>query len=117
MATDFSDLNIHTEHGCLFSQLLFPLFNHRTNGYDGWIEEQYCVTPEVIEAIPSLVGPALPIGIRIHSADKLECRIAEDNALKVVRILDQSSIWLILTWRLSTLTNHSISLYTKALVD
>ena len=41
------------------------------------------------------VGPSFPIGIKINSTDKLEGGLTEDDALEVVRLLDQTSVDLI----------------------
>jgi tRNA-dihydrouridine synthase len=45
--------------------------------------------------IRRVVGPAFPIGIKINSTDNLEGGLTQDDALEVVRLLDQTSIDLI----------------------
>jgi 2,4-dienoyl-CoA reductase-like NADH-dependent reductase (Old Yellow Enzyme family) len=49
----------------------------------------------VIDEVRSAVGPSFPVGIRINSTDNLEGGLTEDDALEVVRILDQTSVDLI----------------------
>ncbi len=91
----FSGIQIHAGHGFLFSQFLSPLFNHRSDGYGGSIEARFRVVHEVIDEVRRAVGPSFPIGIKINSTDKLEGGLTEDDALEVVRILDQTSVDLI----------------------
>lgn len=93
--TGFSGVSIHAGHGFLLSQFLSPLFNHRNDGYGGSIEARCRIVLEVLGEIRRAVGPSFPIGIRINSTDQLEGGLIEDDALEVVRLLDQTSIDLI----------------------
>jgi 2,4-dienoyl-CoA reductase-like NADH-dependent reductase (Old Yellow Enzyme family) len=91
----FGGVQIHAGHGFLLSQFLSPLFNHRTDGYGGSIEARFRIVREVIEAVRQAVGASFPIGIKINSTDKLQGGLTEDEAMEVVRMLDQTSIDLI----------------------
>jgi len=91
----FSGVHIHAGHGFLLNQFLSPLFNQRNDGYGGSIEARCRIVIEVIAEVRRAVGPSFPVGIKINSTDKLEGGITNDDALEVVRILDQSSIDLI----------------------
>jgi 2,4-dienoyl-CoA reductase-like NADH-dependent reductase (Old Yellow Enzyme family) len=91
----FSGVQIHAGHGFLFNQFLSPLFNHRTDEYGGSVEARFNIVHKVIDEVRRAVGPAFPIGIKINSTDKLEGGITNDDALEVVRMLDQTSIDLI----------------------
>ena len=91
----FSGVLIHAGHGFLLSQFLSPLFNRRTDGYGGSIEARCRIVLEVVGEVRRAVGPLFPIGIRINSTDTLEGGLTEDDALEVVRLLDQTSIDLI----------------------
>ncbi len=91
----FSGVHIHAGHGFLLSQFLSPLFNRRSDGYGGSIEARCRLVLEIISEVRRAVGPSFPIGIRINSTDKLEGGLTEDDALEVVRLLDQTSIDLI----------------------
>jgi 2,4-dienoyl-CoA reductase-like NADH-dependent reductase (Old Yellow Enzyme family) len=91
----FGGVHIHAGHGFLLSQFLSPLFNRRDDGYGGSIEARCQVVLKVIDAVRYVVGPSFPIGIKINSTDKLEGGLTEDDALEVVRLLDQSSVDLI----------------------
>ncbi len=91
----FSGVHIHAGHGFLLSQFLSPLFNHRNDGYGGSIEARSRIVLEIIVAVRRAVGPTYPVGIRINSTDQLEGGLTENDALELVRLLDQSSIDLI----------------------
>lgn len=94
-AAGFGGVQIHAGHGFLFSQFLSPLFNHRTDAYGGRIEGRFRIIGEVIDAVRKAVGPSFPIGIKINSTDKLVGGLTEEDALEVMRLLDQTSIDLI----------------------
>lgn len=91
----FGGVQIHAGHGFLLSQFLSPLFNHRTDAYGGAILNRFRVVGKVIDQVRQAVGPSFPIGIKINSTDNLVGGLTEDDALEVVRILDQTSIDLI----------------------
>ena len=91
----FGGVQIHAGHGFLFSQFLSPLFNHRTDAYGGPVERRFRIIGEVTDAVRQAVGASFPIGIKINSTDKLVGGLTEDDALEVVRLLDQTSIDLI----------------------
>ena len=95
-AAGFSGIQIHAGHGFLLSQFLSPLFNLRSDGYGGSSIEARCrIVIEVVAEVRRAVGPTFPIGIKINSTDKLEGGLTQDDALEVVRLLDQTSIDLI----------------------
>lgn len=91
----FSGVQIHAGHGWLLSQFLSPLFNHRSDGYGGSVEARSRIVLAVIQAVRRAVGRSYPVGIRINSTDKMEGGLTEDDALEVVRLLDQTSLDLI----------------------
>ena len=91
----FTGVQIHAGHGFLLSQFLSPLFNRRNDQYGGSLEARSRIIVEVINKVRSAVGPAFPIGLKINSSDQLEGGLTQDDALEVIRILDQTSIDLI----------------------
>ena len=94
-SSGFNGVQIHAGHGFLFSQFLSPLFNHRTDEYGGSVEARFNIIGKVIDAVRKAVGPTYPVGIKINSTDKLEGGLSNEDALEVIRILDQTSIDLI----------------------
>lgn len=91
----FTGVQIHAGHGFLLSQFLSPLFNRRTDAYGGDITQRSRLIIDVIDAIRSSVGEAFPIGIKLNSSDQLEGGLTETEALKLIEILDSTSIDLI----------------------
>ena len=91
----FSGVQVHAAHGFLLSQFLSPLFNRRSDRYGGSIEARCRLVIEVIDRVRSAVGPTFPVGIKLNSTDQLEGGLTQDDALEVVRLLDQTSIDLI----------------------
>lgn len=91
----FGGVQVHAGHGFLFSQFLSPLFNHRTDAYGGAVSARFRAIRETIEAVRKAVGPAFPIGIRINATDKLEGGLTQDEAVEVVRLLNETSVDLI----------------------
>nr|WP_282061612.1 NADH:flavin oxidoreductase/NADH oxidase family protein [Roseobacter litoralis] len=91
----FGGVLIHAGHGFLLSQVLSPLFNHRTDSYGGTIGARFRIIREVLSAVRQAVGAAYPVGIRINATDKLEGGLTHHDALEVVRLLDDTSVDLI----------------------
>ena len=91
----FGGVQIHAGHGFLFSQFLSPLFNQRMDAYGGSIERRFRIIHDVIDEVRQAVGASFPVGIKINSTDKLVGGLTEDDALKMVRMLDQTSVDLI----------------------
>ena len=91
----FGGVLIHAGHGFLFSQFLSPLFNHRIDTYGGTVPNRFRIISEVIDAVRNAVGPAYPIGIKINSTDKLKGGLSMEDALEVVRLLNETSVDLI----------------------
>ena len=91
----FGGVHLHCGHGFLFSQFLSPLFNKRTDDYGGDIVCRCRIILEVIDAVRRAVGKSFAVGIRINATDMLEGGLTEDDALEVVRLLNQTSVDLI----------------------
>ncbi len=91
----FTGVQIHAGHGFLLSQFLSPLFNKRTDEFGGVIENRFSIILKIIHEIRSKVGSSFPIGIKINSSDQLVGGLTNDEALEVVRLLNNTSIDLI----------------------
>ncbi|WED29712.1 NADH:flavin oxidoreductase/NADH oxidase family protein [Vibrio sp. DW001] len=91
----FTGVQIHAGHGFLLSQFLSPLFNRRTDQYGGSIEARSKIIVTIIEKVRSVVGCAFPIGIKINTSDQIEGGLTQEDALKAISILNQTSIDLI----------------------
>jgi 2,4-dienoyl-CoA reductase-like NADH-dependent reductase (Old Yellow Enzyme family) len=93
--TGFGGVMIHAGHGFLLSQFLSPLFNHRSDAYGGSISNRFRLIAEIIDAVSAAVGQAFPIAIKINSTDSQEGGLTNNDALKVVRLINQTAIDLI----------------------
>lgn len=91
----FGGVQVHAAHGFLLSQFLSPLFNQRNDQFGGTIANRMKLLLMTIETIRKSVGPDFPIAVKLNSSDQLEGGLNEDDALEVVRALDQSSVDLI----------------------
>lgn len=91
----FGGVQIHAAHGFLLSQFLSPLFNKRCDDYGGTIENRMRLLFESINATRAAVGPGFPIAVKLNCTDQLEGGLDEEDALKVVAALNQSSVDLI----------------------
>jgi len=91
----FGGVQIHAAHGFLLNQFLSPLFNKRSDEYGGAITHRMRPLLESIKATRAAVGPEFPIAVKLNSTDQLEGGLSEEDALKVVAALEQSSVDLI----------------------
>ena len=91
----FGGVQVHAAHGFLLSQFLSPLFNKRSDEYGGPIANRMRLLLETIKATRAAVGPNFPIALKLNSSDQLEGGFNEEDALKVVAALDQTSVDLI----------------------
>jgi 2,4-dienoyl-CoA reductase-like NADH-dependent reductase (Old Yellow Enzyme family) len=91
----FGGVQIHAAHGFLLSQFLSPLFNQRDDQYGGSITNRMRFLLEAIDAVRNVVGESFPIAIKLNSSDQLEGGLSQEDALEVIKALDQTSIDLI----------------------
>ena len=88
----FGGVQIHAAHGFLLSQFLSPLFNKRRDEYGGPIANRMRLLLQSIEATRAAVGPGFPIALKLNSSDQLDGGFDEEDALRVVKALDRSSV-------------------------
>ncbi len=91
----FGGVELHAAHGFLLSQFLSPLFNRRSDEYGGAIANRARLTLKVIEATRAAVGPDFPIALKLNASDQLHGGLSEADSLKVVGMLDTTSLDLI----------------------
>ena len=95
MKAGFNGVQIHAAHGFLLSQFLSPLFNKRNDEYGGKINNRIRLLLEIIEAVRAAVGHSFPVALKLNSSDQLEGGFGEEDAIKVVGELENSSVDLI----------------------
>jgi len=91
----FTGVQIHGAHGYLVSQFLSPLYNHRTDRWGGDITGRMRFVLETYRAIRREVGPEFPVGIKINSSDFKRNGFTEEEALVVIKALDEEGIDLV----------------------
>jgi len=91
----FTGVQIHGAHGYLVSQFLSPRHNVRTDRWGGSLENRARFVLEVYRAMRSAVGPDVPVGIKMNSADFQRGGFDEDDSLRVMTWLQEEGIDLI----------------------
>lgn len=91
----FGGVQIHAAHGFLLSQFLCPLFNKRSDDYGGSIANRMRLLLETVGAVRAAVGDGFVVAIKQNATDQLDGGLNEDDALAVIKALDQSKIDLI----------------------
>lgn len=91
----FGGVQIHAAHGFLLSQFLCPLFNKRSDDYGGSIVNRMRLLLETVGAVRAAVGDGFVVAIKLNATDQLDGGLNEDDALAVIKALDQSKIDLI----------------------
>jgi 2,4-dienoyl-CoA reductase-like NADH-dependent reductase (Old Yellow Enzyme family) len=91
----FDGVQIHGAHGYLVSQFLSPLANLRKDHWGGSIENRMRFVIEMVRAMRATVGKKFPLGIKINSADFQRGGFNEEDAVTVVKALEQEGIDLV----------------------
>lgn len=77
----FDGVELHSAHGYLFSQFLSPLYNRRSDGYGGSIENRSRIHVETVRAIRKAVGNAYPLLVKMNCRDFAEGGLVLEDAL------------------------------------
>ncbi|HET6287676.1 MAG TPA: NADH:flavin oxidoreductase/NADH oxidase family protein [Amycolatopsis sp.] len=88
----FAGVQIHGAHGYLVSQFLSPLTNRRTDGWGGDALRRRRFLLEVVARVRAEVGDAVPIAVKLNSADFQRGGFSEEESLEVVRELGEAGI-------------------------
>jgi 2,4-dienoyl-CoA reductase-like NADH-dependent reductase (Old Yellow Enzyme family) len=83
----FTGVQIHAAHGYLISQFLSPLVNQRTDDWGGTPEKRRRFLLEIVRAVRSEIGPGVPLGVKLNSADFQRGGMTEDESAEVVLAL------------------------------
>ncbi|MEU1204622.1 NADH:flavin oxidoreductase/NADH oxidase family protein [Nocardia sp. NPDC005825] len=86
-AAGFDGVQIHGAHGYLISQFLSPLANQRTDEWGGSPENRRRFVIEIFRAVRAEVGPRVPVGIKLNSADFQQGGFGENESLDVAEAL------------------------------
>lgn len=88
----FEGVQIHGAHGYLVSQFLSPLSNQRTDSWGGTPARRRRFAVELVRAIRAAVGPAVPVSVKLNSADFQKGGFGEEESLEVVHALAAKGI-------------------------
>ncbi|MEQ1565706.1 MAG: NADH:flavin oxidoreductase [Myxococcota bacterium] len=88
----FGGVQIHAAHGYLVSQFLSPLTNTRSDGWGGGLEGRMRFLLEVVRATRAEVGPAVPVSVKLNTADFRPGGFDTDEAVEVAAALERERI-------------------------
>ncbi|QIS15534.1 NADH:flavin oxidoreductase [Nocardia arthritidis] len=88
----FTGIEIHSAHGYLISQFLSPLTNLRTDGWGGTPQRRRRFLLEVVRAVRAEIGAAVPLAVKLNSADFQRGGFGEEESLEVVAALGAEGI-------------------------
>ncbi|MBK6706599.1 MAG: NADH:flavin oxidoreductase/NADH oxidase family protein [Sphingomonadales bacterium] len=91
----FDGVQIHAAHGYLLSQFLSPITNRRTDQWGGPLENRARILFEIVKAIRALVSPGFALGVKLNSADFQKGGFEPEDALGVVRLLNDLPVDLV----------------------
>ncbi len=80
-------IEVHCGHGLLLHQFLSPLSNHRTDAYGGSLENRVRFPAEILAAIRDVIGPDVPLGIRISGDELVEGGFGLQDTVRIVPLL------------------------------
>ncbi|KAJ5561711.1 hypothetical protein N7461_000472 [Penicillium sp. DV-2018c] len=72
-------VEIHNAHGYLLSSFLSPTANNRTDEYGGSFENRIRLSLEIAQITREVVGPDVPVFLRISASDWLEETLPEQS--------------------------------------
>ncbi|MGW3996155.1 NADH:flavin oxidoreductase/NADH oxidase family protein [Amycolatopsis sp. NPDC004772] len=88
----FTGVQIHGAHGYLVSQFLSPLTNRRTDAWGGDAVRRRRFLLELVRRVRAEVGDAVPVSVKLNSADFQRGGFTEEESLEVVRELGEAGI-------------------------
>lgn len=91
----FTGVQIHAAHGYLVSQFLSPIHNKREDKWGGTIENRMRFLIEIYDSIRKKTGNDFPVSVKINSADFRRGGFTEEEAILVLKALDEKGIDLI----------------------
>lgn len=91
----FKVIEIHAAHGYLVNEFLSPLSNKRTDEYGGSFENRIRFLCEIVEATRRVIGPNLPLFVRISATEWVEGGWNISDSVALARILKELSVDLI----------------------
>ncbi len=91
----FDGVQIHAAHGYLLSQFLSPKTNRRTDKWGGPIENRARILVDIVKAVRAKVSPDFGLGVKLNSADFQKGGFEAQDAIAVVRLLNDLPVDLV----------------------
>jgi 2,4-dienoyl-CoA reductase-like NADH-dependent reductase (Old Yellow Enzyme family) len=91
-AAGFDGVQIHSAHGYLLNQFLSPLFNRRTDGYGGSLDNRARVHLETIRAVRRTVGADYPVLIKANGRDYAEGGLELEDSVEAAALMEQAGL-------------------------
>lgn len=91
----FTGVQLHAAHGYLLSQFLSPRSNQREDQWGGSLENRARVLLSCVARVRAAVGPAVPISVKLNSADFQRGGFDFNESLQVAKWLEEASVDLI----------------------
>ena len=95
VGSGFTGVQVHGAHGYLVSQFLSPHHNRRTDRWGGSLDNRARFAREVCAEVRRSVGPAVPVSIKINSADFQKGGFSEEESVEVIASLAEAGIDLV----------------------
>ena len=91
----FTGVQLHAAHGYLLSQFLSPRSNQRADQWGGPLENRARLLLACVARVRAVVGPRVPISVKLNSADFQRGGFDFDESLQVAKWLEAGSVDLI----------------------
>lgn len=91
----FNGIEIHAAHGYLISQFLSPLTNLRQDQWGGSLENRARLLFEIVKSIQAVIPNKAAIAVKLNSADFQKGGFDENDALEVVKGLQELNVDLV----------------------
>ncbi len=91
----FDGVEIHAAHGYLLSQFLSPRTNRRDDEWGGTLENRARILIEIIRTTRARVAPEFGLGVKLNSADFQKGGFDAEDAVAVVRMLNNEAVDLV----------------------
>ncbi len=88
----FDGVEVHAAHGYLLNQFLSPLTNLREDQWGGSLENRARILLEIVNGIQAQTKKEFSVGVKLNSADFQGGGFKEEDAIRVIEILNKTNI-------------------------
>jgi 2,4-dienoyl-CoA reductase-like NADH-dependent reductase (Old Yellow Enzyme family)/thioredoxin reductase len=84
----FDGIDLHGTHGAMIEHFYSPATNLRTDRYGGTLENRMRFLFEIVNAVRSVIGDSIALGMRMCADEKIEGGVTPDYAAKMAALFD-----------------------------